>query len=95
MLSSLSFNCWFAMNNYVANFVGGRMGGMGFFELFLHWGDITSSVMRSPYRTCCVKFAAFNFSRWILITAAKRSNFYLQKRTNVKSITDSQEDGLS
>ncbi|SJM88812.1 related to sexual differentiation process protein ISP4 [Zygosaccharomyces bailii] len=74
MLSSLSFICWVAPENYVANFVGGGMGGMGFLNQSLDWSNITSSVLLSPYWTICIQFAAFVFSCWILIPAAKWGN---------------------
>lgn len=74
MLSSLSFICWVAPNNYVANFIGGGMGGMGFLNQSLDWANITSSVMLSPYWTTCVEFAAFVVGCWILIPAAKWGN---------------------
>ncbi|SSD60829.1 related to sexual differentiation process protein isp4 [Saccharomycodes ludwigii] len=71
MLSSLSFLCWVAPENYVANFVGGGLGGMGLLNVSLDWSNITSSVLLSPYWTICVQFAAFVFGCWVLIPAAK------------------------
>jgi hypothetical protein len=36
-LSSLSFLCWVAPENAVANFIGAGIGGMGFHNLSLDW----------------------------------------------------------
>lgn len=80
MLSSLSFLCWVAPNNYTANFIGGGMGGMGFLNHSLDWANITSSVMLSPYWTICIQFAAFFFSCWVLIPAAKWGNMSSYKK---------------
>ncbi|RCK59448.1 Oligopeptide transporter 5 [Candida viswanathii] len=74
MTSSLAFLCWVAPENYVANFIGSGLGGMGLLNLSLDWSNITSSIMLSPYWTQVIQFVAFVIAAWILIPAAKWGN---------------------
>ncbi|KAL1592371.1 OPT superfamily [Paraconiothyrium brasiliense] len=75
MLSSLSFLCWVAPRNAVANFIGAGIGGMGFLNLTLDWANISNqsliSPMIVPYWTTVVLTVAFIFNCWILMPAAK------------------------
>ncbi|KAF1980252.1 OPT superfamily oligopeptide transporter [Bimuria novae-zelandiae CBS 107.79] len=75
MLSSLSFLCWVAPRNPVANFIGAGIGGMGFLNLTLDWANISNqsliSPMIVPFWTTVVLTVAFVFNCWILIPAAK------------------------
>jgi hypothetical protein len=73
MLGSLAFLCWVAPNNEVANFLGSGFGGMGFLNLSLDWSNISTngSLFLTPWWTQVVMFAAFVFSCWILLPAAK------------------------
>lgn len=73
MLGSLAFLCWVAPNNEVANFLGSGFGGMGFLNLSLDWSNISGngSLFLTPWWTQVVMFAAFVFSCWILLPAAK------------------------
>ncbi|KAJ4291842.1 OPT super [Kalmusia sp. IMI 367209] len=48
MLSSLSFLCWVAPRNAVANFIGAGIGGMGFLNLSLDWANISNQMLISP-----------------------------------------------
>ncbi|KAK2772340.1 hypothetical protein FQN53_004636 [Emmonsiellopsis sp. PD_33] len=77
-LSSLSFLCWVAPHNYVANFIGAGIGGMGFLNLSLDWANISNTTftnpMITPFWTSVVMFAGFVFSCWILLPAAKWGN---------------------
>ncbi|KAF2475835.1 putative oligopeptide transporter [Lindgomyces ingoldianus] len=74
-LSSLSFLCWVAPRNPVANFIGAGIGGMGFLNLSLDWANISNqsliSPMITPFWTTCVLTAAFVLNCWILLPAAK------------------------
>ncbi|KAF2489538.1 putative OPT oligopeptide transporter [Lophium mytilinum] len=73
-LSSLSFLCWVAPENAVANFIGGGIGGMGFLNLTLDWSNISTAYgnpMVMPYWTSVVLFIAFAFNCWVLLPAAK------------------------
>lgn len=74
-LSSLSFLCWVAPRNPVANFVGAGIGGMGFLNLSLDWSNISNqsliSPMVTPFWTTVVLTVAFVFNCWILLPAAK------------------------
>jgi hypothetical protein len=78
MLSSLAFLCWVAPHNPVANFIGSGIGGMGFLNLSLDWGTISTlnltNPMIAPFWTTAVLTAAFIFNSWILIPAAKWGN---------------------
>ncbi|KAF2259850.1 putative oligopeptide transporter [Lojkania enalia] len=78
MLSSLSFLCWVAPNNPVANFIGGGIGGMGFLNLSLDWANISNisltNPMIVPFWTTVVLTVAFVFNCWILLPAAKWGN---------------------
>jgi hypothetical protein len=78
MLSSLSFLCWVAPRNPVANFLGAGIGGMGFLNLSLDWANISNqsliSPMIVPFWTTVVLFVAFVFNSWILLPAAKWGN---------------------
>ena len=75
MLSSLSFLCWVAPENYVANFIGGGIGGMGFLNLTLDWANISNGTLNSPmivpFWTTVVLTAAFVVNCWILLPASK------------------------
>jgi hypothetical protein len=76
MLSSLSFLCWVAPNNVVANFVGAGLGGMGFLNLSLDWSNVGNhgqmgSLFLTPWWTQVIVFLAFVVNCWILIPAAK------------------------
>jgi hypothetical protein len=75
MLSSLAFLCWVAPENYVANFIGGGIGGMGFLNLSLDWANISNSVspnpMIVPFWTTTVLTVAYILNCWILLPAAK------------------------
>ncbi|KAK2797675.1 hypothetical protein FQN50_009099 [Emmonsiellopsis sp. PD_5] len=77
-LSSLSFLCWVAPHNYVANFIGAGIGGMGFLNLSLDWANISNTTftnpMITPFWTSVVMFVGFVFSCWILLPAAKWGN---------------------
>lgn len=77
-LSSLSFLCWVAPHNAVANFIGAGIGGMGFLNLSLDWANISNSTftnpMITPFWTSVVMFVGFFFSCWILLPAAKWGN---------------------
>lgn len=78
MLSSLSFLCWVAPRNPIANFIGGGIGGMGFLNLTLDWANISNqtfiSPMVVPFWTTVVLTVAFVFNCWVLIPAAKWGN---------------------
>jgi hypothetical protein len=78
MLSSLSFLCWVAPHNVVANFVGAGIGGMGFLNLSLDWANISNQFLVSPmivpFWTTVVLTAAFILNSWILLPAAKWGN---------------------
>lgn len=74
MTSSLAFLCWVAPENYVANFIGSGLGGMGFLNISLDWANITSSIMLSPYWIQVIQFVAFVIGAWVLIPAAKWGN---------------------
>ncbi|KAF1960739.1 OPT superfamily oligopeptide transporter [Byssothecium circinans] len=78
MLSSLSFLCWVAPRNAVANFIGAGIGGMGFLNLSLDWANISNQSLNSPmvvpFWTTVVLTAAFVFNCWILLPAAKWGN---------------------
>jgi OPT family oligopeptide transporter len=78
MLSSLSFLCWVAPRNAVANFIGAGIGGMGFLNLTLDWSNISngtfSNPMIAPFWTSVVIFAGFVVNCWILLPAAKWGN---------------------
>jgi OPT family oligopeptide transporter len=78
MLSSLSFLCWVAPRNPIANFIGGGIGGMGFLNLTLDWANISNqtfiSPMVVPFWTTVVLTVAFIFNCWVLIPAAKWGN---------------------
>ncbi|CAG9936221.1 unnamed protein product [Clonostachys rosea f. rosea IK726] len=76
MLGSLSFLCWVAPNNAIANFIGGGFGGMGFLNLSLDWSTIsnlngTTSLFLTPWWTQVCTFLGFATSCWILLPAAK------------------------
>lgn len=75
MLSSLSFLCWVAPRNPVANFIGAGIGGMGFLNLSLDWANISNQLLISPmvvpFWTTVVLTVAFIFNCWILLPAAK------------------------
>lgn len=77
-VSSLSFLCWVAPHNRVANFIGAGIGGMGFLNLSLDWANISNTSftnpMITPFWTSVVSFAGFVFSCWILLPAAKWGN---------------------
>jgi hypothetical protein len=73
-LSSLSFLCWVAPENAVANFIGAGIGGMGFHNLSLDWPNISTSFenpMIMPFWTSLVLFPAFVLNCWVLLPAAK------------------------
>ena len=73
-VSSLSFLCWVAPENPVANFIGGGIGGMGFLNLSLDWTNISNNLsnpMISPFWTSAVLFAAYVLNCWVLLPAAK------------------------
>lgn len=78
MLSSLSFLCWVAPRNPVANFIGAGIGGMGFLNLSLDWANISNQILVSPmivpFWTTVVLTVAFIFNCWILLPAAKWGN---------------------
>ena len=78
MLSSLSFLCWVAPRNPVANFIGAGIGGMGFLNLSLDWANISNqsliSPMIVPFWTTVVLTVAFVFNSWVLLPAAKWGN---------------------
>ena len=75
MLASLSFLCWVAPRNSVANFVGAGMGGMGVLNLSLDWSNISNQSLTNPmvvpFWTTVVLTVAFVVNTWILIPAAK------------------------
>ena len=76
-LSSLSFLCWVAPRNPVANFIGAGLGGMGFLNLSLDWSTISTQYgnpMLNPFWTSAVLFASYVVSCWILLPAAKWGN---------------------
>ncbi|ORY00672.1 OPT oligopeptide transporter protein-domain-containing protein [Clohesyomyces aquaticus] len=74
-LSSLSFLCWVAPRNPVANFIGAGIGGMGFLNLSLDWSNISNqsltSPMITPFWTTGVLTVAFILNCWVLLPAAK------------------------
>ena len=74
-VSSLSFLCWVAPENAVANFIGAGIGGMGFLNLSLDWSNISNTgftnPMITPFYTSVVIFAGFVFNCWVLLPAAK------------------------
>jgi OPT family oligopeptide transporter len=78
MLSSLSFLCWVAPRNAVANFIGAGIGGMGFLNLSLDWANISNQTLTSPmivpFWTTVVLTVAFVFNCWVLMPAAKWGN---------------------
>lgn len=76
MLSSLSFLCWVAPHNAVANFIGSGLGGMGFLNLSLDWSNIGNqgtmgSLFLTPWWTQVIVFLAFAVNCWVLIPASK------------------------
>jgi hypothetical protein len=75
MLSSLSFLCWVAPHNAIANFIGGGIGGMGFLNLTLDWSNISNGTLVNPmivpFWTTVVLTVAFVFNTWVLLPAAK------------------------
>ncbi|KAF2753322.1 OPT superfamily oligopeptide transporter [Pseudovirgaria hyperparasitica] len=77
-LSSLSFLCWVAPHNEIANFIGGGIGGMGFLNLSLDWSNISTGTLTNPmivpFWTTAVLSVAFVVNCWILIPAAKWGN---------------------
>ena len=89
MLSSLSFLCWVAPRNPVANFIGAGIGGMGFLNLTLDWANISNqsliSPMIVPFWTTVVLTAAFVFNCWILLPAAKWGNLSNWKNDKLMS----------
>lgn len=74
--SSLAFLCWVAPHKPTANFLSSGMKGMGFLNLSLDWSNITSSIMITPYWVQVIEFIAFVFACWVLIPAAKYTNFF-------------------
>lgn len=75
-VSSLSFLCWVAPHNKIANFIGGGLGGMGFLNLSLDWANISNSSgagnpMITPFWTSVVMYISFIFGAWVLLPAAK------------------------
>ncbi|CAI6337464.1 unnamed protein product [Periconia digitata] len=78
MLSSLSFLCWVAPRNPVANFVGAGIGGMGLLNLSLDWANISNQVTISPmvvpFWTTVVLTFAYVFNCYVLLPAAKYGN---------------------
>ncbi|EMG47498.1 OPT4 Oligopeptide transporter 4 [Candida maltosa Xu316] len=74
MTSSLAFLCWVAPENYVANFIGSGLGGMGFLNLTLDWSNITSNILLYPYWVQVIQFVAFVLGAWVLIPAVKWGN---------------------
>ncbi|KAJ3556588.1 hypothetical protein NPX13_g10100 [Xylaria arbuscula] len=75
-LNSLAFLCWVAPHNAVANFIGSRLGGMGFLNLSLDWTNISNynagpSLFLSPWWSQVALFASFVLSAWVLLPAAK------------------------
>ena len=89
MLSSLSFLCWVAPRNPVANFIGSGIGGMGFLNLTLDWANISNQSLTSPmivpFWTTVVLTAAFVFNCWVLIPAAKWGNLGSWKNDQLMS----------
>ncbi|OCK81893.1 putative OPT oligopeptide transporter [Lepidopterella palustris CBS 459.81] len=76
-VSSLSFLCWVAPKNQVANFIGGGIGGMGLLNLSLDWSNISNNLgnpMIMPFWTSVILFAAYVFNCWMLLPAAKWGN---------------------
>lgn len=77
-VSSLSFLCWVAPHNAVANFIGAGIGGMGFLNLSLDWSNISNTAftnpMITPFWTSVVIFVGYVFNCWILLPAAKWGN---------------------
>jgi OPT family oligopeptide transporter len=76
MLGSLSFLCWVAPHNPVANFVGAGLGGLGFLNLSLDWSNVGNlsqmgSLFLTPWWTQVIVFLAFVLNCWILIPASK------------------------
>ncbi|KAF2733326.1 OPT superfamily oligopeptide transporter [Polyplosphaeria fusca] len=78
MLSSLAFLCWVAPHNSIANFLGSGIGGVGFLNLSLDWGTMSSlfstNPMIAPWWTTVILTVAYVFSCWVLIPAAKWGN---------------------
>ncbi|KAF2705706.1 putative oligopeptide transporter [Pleomassaria siparia CBS 279.74] len=78
MLSSLSFLCWVAPRNPVANFLGAGIGGLGFMNLTLDWANISNQSLNSPmivpFWTTVVLTVAYVFNCWVLLPAAKWGN---------------------
>lgn len=78
MLSSLSFLCWVAPRNKIANFLGAGIGGASFLNLTLDWSNISngtfSNPMVAPFWTAVVIFAGYVFNCWILLPIAKWGN---------------------
>ncbi|EPE33490.1 hypothetical protein GLAREA_06503 [Glarea lozoyensis ATCC 20868] len=75
-LQSLSFLCWVAPKNEVANFIGGGQGGMGFLNLSLDWSNISAfndmgSLFLTPWWTQVIVFLGFVINCWILLPLAK------------------------
>lgn len=64
MLGSLSFICWVAPRNPVANFVGSGFGGMAMLNLSLDWSSLSNlsnsnSLFVTPFWTQVLIFSAF------------------------------------
>ncbi|KAF2108814.1 OPT oligopeptide transporter protein-domain-containing protein [Lophiotrema nucula] len=78
MLASLSFLCWVAPHNRVANFIGAGYGGMGVLNLTLDWANVSTgnfvSPMILPFWVTAILTVAFILSNWILLPAAKWGN---------------------
>ncbi|KAF2442922.1 putative oligopeptide transporter [Karstenula rhodostoma CBS 690.94] len=89
MLSSLSFLCWVAPRNAVANFIGAGIGGMGFLNLTLDWANISNQSLNSPmivpFWTTVVLTVAFILNCWILMPAAKWGNLSSWKNDQLMS----------
>ncbi|KAF9088306.1 hypothetical protein BGX27_002722 [Mortierella sp. AM989] len=68
--SSLAVLCWFAPRNDTVKFISSGFGGMGFLNFTLHWSNITSNIMVSPWWTQVIGFTAFVVSVWVLVPIA-------------------------
>ncbi|KAF2113450.1 sexual differentiation process protein [Lophiotrema nucula] len=77
-LSSLSFLCWIAPRNPVANFLGAGIGGLGFLNFSLDWNNIANPAignpMVAPFWTTAIATVAFVINCWILLPIAKWGN---------------------
>lgn len=78
-LSSLSFLCWVAPHNKIANFVGAGIGGMGVLNISLDWANISYSgwggnPLITPFWTSVIGIVAYVFIAWVLLPAAKWGN---------------------